>query len=64
MFLTVHCILDGCNIDANLEFPISRVFARGRLYEVRDIECPRGPMAQTYELIIARVKDDDGHVDS
>jgi hypothetical protein len=56
--------LDGCNIDANLEFLISRVFARGRLDEVRDIECPRGPMAQIYELIIARVKDDDGRVDS
>jgi len=34
LFITGYRVLDGCDVDANLEFPVSRVFARGRLDEV------------------------------
>jgi hypothetical protein len=34
LFMTGYRVLDGCDVDADLEFPISRVFARGRLDEV------------------------------
>ena len=34
LFMTVYCVLDGCDVDTKLEFPISRVFACGRPDEV------------------------------
>jgi hypothetical protein len=34
LFMTGYRVLDGCDVDTNLEFPISRVFARGRLDEI------------------------------
>jgi hypothetical protein len=53
----INHILDSCNIDTNLEFPVSGVLARRRFDEVRNVECLSFSMAQTYEFVIAAVKD-------
>jgi hypothetical protein len=62
---TIYHILDSCAVDTNLEFPVSRVFARNRrLDEARNVECLSFSMAQTYEFVIAAVRDDDGAANS
>ena len=56
--------MDGSDIDANMEFPIPRVNARGRFDDVRNVKRLRASMAETHELVVARVKDDDSPIDS
>jgi hypothetical protein len=58
----IYHILDSCDIDTNLKFPVSGVLARRRFDEVRNIECLTFSMAQTYKFVIATVKDNDGAI--
>jgi len=60
----VHHVLDGSDIYPNMEFPIPGVRARRRYDEVRNAKRLRASMAETHELMVARVKDDDCPIDS
>ncbi len=59
-----HHVLDGGDIYANMEFPIPGVRAFRRFDGVRNVKCLRASMADTHELLVARVKDDDRPIDS